>query len=221
MSLLYFLIWIKKLLELPFFSFLHENILSMQPWQLCMSIINSKHRMWNGCMFIWCVWSWLIELNSTIRGWLMTWDWMEVFNAGEKEKKAAISRAAPVIWSWIWLETWKLKSILSPADLAIGHPPNSTRFWTLILFIPRFFSFFQETKKMSECGWLWQIQNIPAPAQSLSPSPCHNQNNGKTDSWSLIQTTSCHRPLLGLGEEKVEINKQSVIFSVHLYECLS
>ena len=67
----------------------------------------------------------------------------------EKEKKAAISRAAPVIWSWIWLETWKLKSILSPAaaDLAIGHPPNSTRFWTLIFFIPRFFSFFQETKR--------------------------------------------------------------------------
>ena len=51
-------------------------------------------------------------------------------------------------------------------------------------------AFSKGTKKMSECGWLWQIQNIPAPAQSLSQS-----KQEKTDSWSLIQTTSCHRPL--------------------------
>ena len=84
----YFKIWIKKLLELPLFTFLHENILSMQPWQLCMSIINSKHRMWNGCMFI-CLYD-VFEvdwLRSTIRCWLMTWDWMEVFNARKRKRK--------------------------------------------------------------------------------------------------------------------------------------
>ena len=147
-------------------------------------------------LLIWYLWSWLIELYHP---WLaddMGLDGGIQFE--EKEKKAAISRAVPVIWSWIWLETWKLKSILSSADLAIGHPLNRIYF----IYSQFFFSYFQETKKMSECGWLWQIQNIPAPAQSLSPSPCHNQNYRKTDSWSLIQTTSCHRPLLGLERKK-------------------
>ena len=85
----YFKIWIKKLLELPLFSFLHENILSMQPWQLCMSIINSKHRMWNGCMFN-CLYDvfevdWLSSTLPSVAGWWHGTGWRYSMQGKGKE----------------------------------------------------------------------------------------------------------------------------------------
>ena len=53
----------------------------------------------------------------------------------------------------------------------LGHLTSSSKLDKVQkLSIQQIFSFFGGTKKMSECGWLWQIQNIPAPAQSLSQS---------------------------------------------------